>query len=221
MKKTLILLSMMLMGMWTNAQTLYAPLQQFADVCLQEKEAIRSESMKDNDRYEQLYTCMQAFADLPLTTGEKILNPSNNPSLEQMSGHIVFSLSFINMYLQQNMRDTYPHVFPYVPGASHREEKRERGQEYVIYHNSLLAPNSNATFSYNALAGEQQLIVIAEDDTPLDIKITSDKGTSLHVSTNAPKGVASQIWNEGEYAKMLITVTNPTNKYVSFVIAVH
>ena len=221
MKKTLILLSMMLMGMWTNAQTLYAPLQQFTDVCLQEKEAIRSESMKDNDRYEQLYTCMLTFTNLPLLTGEGILHPSNNPSLEQMAGHIVFSPSFINMYLQQHMTDTYPHVVPYVPGDTDRAGKSESDQEYVIYHNSLLAPNSNATFSYNALAGEQQLIVIAEDDTPLDIKITSDKGTSLHINTNAPKGVASQIWNEGESAKMHITVMNPTNKYVSFVIAVH
>ena len=129
MKKTLFLLSLMVVKSWICAQTLYAPLQQFADVCIQEKEAIRSESMDENDRFESLYTCMQTFAALPLKTGETILHPSNNLPIEMMAGHIVFSPAFINLYLQQNMTDSYPHIIPYIPSDT------ERGKKDIYYHN--------------------------------------------------------------------------------------
>ena len=205
-----------------NAQTLYAPLQLFADVCIQEKEAIRSESINKNDRFELLYTCMQTFANLPLKTGGSVLHPSNNLSIEKMAGHIVFSPSFINMYLQQNMTDSYLDVVPYIPGESDRAGQIDRApNEYIYYHNSLIEPNSEVTFYYNVSVGEQQVVIIAEDDTQLAIEITSEAGTSILLNTNAPQNVTSQIWNEENPSVVHIKVNNPTNKSVSFVLAAH
>lgn len=222
MKKTFILLSMMLIGTWMNAQSLYAPLQRFADACIQEKEAILSNSMDESDRFELLYTCLQTFVKLPLKTGDHVLNPSNNFPKEILSEHIVFSPAYIDGYLQKNMTDTYSHFIPYIPGDSERAgTPGYKKNEYVYYNNSLIVSNSNATFSYNISAGEQQLILIAEDDTPLEVEITSEAGTSILIDTNTPKGFASQIWHEENPSRIHITVRNPTDKHVSFVIAVY
>lgn len=219
MKKTLIILSMMLISTWMNAQTLYEPLQQFADVCFQEKKAIQIENPDYNQQYKQLYDCLKAFNCIPMRDGSKILHPSNTCVDELKEGHILFLPSFVAEYMVNKIPNPSTPSIPYVDNETRRSAAGEADTISIFYTNTMLCPNAIETFSYRVSAGEQQLIAIAEDDTPLVVEITSDKGTS--VSAGMKDGMVKLNWNEDNPSKILVKVNNPTNKYVSFVIAVH
>ena len=220
MKKTLILFSMMLIGTWMMAQTLYAPLQQFVDVCIQEKEALRVENPDYNKQYKQLFDCLVAFSTIPMRDGSKVLHPSNTCAGDSTTGHIIFSPSFVADYMDTKIPDPALHSIPY-DGLREPQPVRGKTDSVSIYFtNVMLCPDAMETFQFRVSAGEQQLVIIAEDDTPLELEIVSEAGTSLLSSIQA-QGVAKQIWSENIPTRITINVKNPASKHVSFVIAVH
>lgn len=220
MKKTLVLLSLMLMSTWMMAQTLYAPLQQFIDVCNQEKEALRVENPDFNKQYRQLFECLVAYSTIPMRDGSRVLHPSNTCADEPTAGHIIFSPSFVADYMDTQIPDPALHSIPYDGLREPQPVRGDKDSISIYFANVMLCPDAMETFQFRVSAGEQQLVVIAEDDTPLELEIHSEAGTSLTGSTQT-QGVARHIWSENSPTRINISVKNPASKHVSFVIAVH
>lgn len=221
MKKTFFLFTIVLTSTWLNAQILYAPLQQFADACIQEKNAIQVENPDYNQQYKQLFDCLKAFNKIPMKDGSKVLHPSNTCISEPLDGHILFIPSFVADYMANKIPNPYSPIPPYIDNETRRSRPGEADTISIYYTNVMLCPNAIETFNYRVSAGEQQLIVIAEDDTQLSIVITSETGTSISTSTNVQESIVKHIWNEESSTKIQVTIKNTTNKHISFVIAVH
>ena len=198
---------------------MYVYLQQFADACVLEKEAIRVENPDHNKQYKQLYDCLKAFNKIPMRDGSKILHPSNSCSGESTDGHMLFLPTFVKDYMT-NIPEANSKDIPYVDNDVRRDRPDEVDSISIFYANAILCPNGIESFTYRVSEGTQQIIVIAEDETILDVEITSKSGTSITTSTNS-QAIVQQIWDEPSPSTVCIKVKNPTDKHVTFVIAVH
>ena len=221
MKKTLIVLSLLLACTGMRGQTLYTHLQHFTDACLQEEAAIRVENPDYNTQLEQLQATLKAFMKIPMRDGSRALHPSQSCSEASLDGHILFLPTYVAGYIENKIPDAFSTDVPYVDNETTRSRPGEVDSISIYYTNVVLCPNGTETFSYRVSAGEQQLIVLAEDDTPLAVSVSSEAGTNLASSTDAPQGVAKQVWRESAASRVTVRVSNPTDKHVSFVIAVH
>lgn len=220
MRKTLIFLSLTLISKWMVAQTLYAPLEQFVEACLLEKEALRVENPDYSQQYKQLFDCLKSFSTIPMRDGSIALHPSNICAGDSTTGHIIFSPSFVADYMDNQIPDPDLPGIPYDGILDSRHVRGKTDSVSIFYTNTMLCPDAMETFQFRVSAGEQQFVIIAEDDTPLEIEINSEAGTSLK-STTQMQGVAKHIWRENRPTKIYINVKNPASKHVSFVIAVH
>lgn len=218
MKRTILIPVLLTCAYALSAQNLSQHMQQFADLCLSQREAIRT-PQPDYDRlFEQLYNCLKTYTTLPLEQGASILHPDHTFSHEELAGHILFAPDYLADYLTHNIPDPYTESVQYVTVPEH---KRATDEDKVIYHNSLLLPLSEVNFRYRVSQGEQQLFVLAEDDTQLDVTVTTGTQETT-VSTSPDNRPAQCIWMEDKpYAMVKVNVKNTSDKHVSFVIAVY
>lgn len=225
--RTLLLLLILTGALTLHAQTLYAPLEQFAKACVAEKQALRVEQPDYDEQFEQLYVCLKTFTRLPLRDGQLLLHPSSACRDSLKSGHILFSPSYVTNYLNGKIPNPYSHSFPYVnnpmvirSSTGHVVLEGEVDTVSVYYVNAVTCPDADAQFEYSVSAGCQQLILLSEDDTPLEVTVSSDAGTAV-LRTNEPRGYAQYLWTEQTSSTVRVHVKNPSDRPVSFVIAVH
>ena len=211
---------------FVHARMLYAPLEQFAQACLTEKQLLSTEQPDQDLQFEQLYACVKSFTVLPLINGPAFLHPSRSCSAVARNEHITFSPFYLVEYMNGNIPNPYTHSFPYAVNepvhisTNYVAVDGEVDTVSIYYVNAILCPNGEERFEYDITAGEQQLVVIAEDDTPLEITVASE-ATQTVLRTDTPQGFAQYIWDEAQPAKAHVSVTNPSDRPVSFVIAVH
>lgn len=208
------------------ARALYAPLEQFAHACLKEKQLLSTEQPDQDMQFEQLYACLKSFTVLPLINGPAFLHPSRSCTDVARNEHITFSPFYLVEYMNGNIPNPYTHSFPYAANepvhisTNYVAVDGETDTVSIYYVNAVLCPLGEERFEYNITAGEQQLVVIAEDDTALEVVIrTETDQTVLH--TDTPQGFAQRIWDEAQAATAHVSVKNPSDRPVSFVIAVH
>lgn len=212
---------------FAHAHTLYAPLEQFAGTCVLTKQAMMVQEPDYDQQFEQVYSYLKIFTGLPLVNGPGILHPSRSCTEEARSKHITFSPTYLVDYLNGNIPNPYTHSFPYAFNQPVRPADTgyivrdgEADTVSIYYVNSVLCPNGEEQFEYTVSAGEQQMVLIAEDDTPLEIEMSSEAGTAV-LRTDMPQGYAQRIWSEMEPNTVHVVVKNPSDLPVSFVIAVH
>ena len=220
MPKPIIAAFALLMSILAPCTANAAPnaLQQFADACVQQRSAIRSPQNDHDKQFELLYDCLKTFTTLPLDNGAKTLHPTHIYSDEELAGHIVFSPEYVVRFLTEEIPDPYTHSLQYVTTP---DSKRATDEDKVFYLNSLLSPDAEESFWYRVSQGEQQLIVIAEDNTPLDVSIETG-GATTTLSTASGNGLVQHIWQEEKpYAMVKVRVSNSSQQPVSFVLAVY
>ena len=225
-KRLLLLTVLTATFSFVHARTLYAPLEQFAHACLTEKQLLSTEQPDADMQFEQLYACVKSFTALPLINGPAYLHPSRSCASVARTEHITFSPFYLVEYMNGNIPNPYTHSFPYAVNepvhisTNYVAVDGEVDTISIYYVNAILCPNGEETFEYAVTAGEQQLVVIAEDDTPLEIAIRSEAEKTV-LRTDTPQGFAHYIWDEAQAATAHISVINPSDKPISFVIAVH
>jgi len=228
MKRKLGFLTTMLVTTWTiNAQTMYAPLAQFADACVQMKQAIWVEKPDYEKQFEQLDSCLNVLVELPLVENSPLINASHSCGEQTFDGHLVFSPAYIADYLNGKIPDPRKISFPYlfnepVSGVQKKRETKptEVDMESIYYTNALVCPYSEETIRYKVTADTQYMVVVAENDTPLEVIMTASNGTEIRDNTS--NGKAQLIWQTTEkLCYITVNVVNPSNKHVSFVIAIY
>ena len=226
MKQIFVISILTLCALSLHAQTLFEPLRQFAEACVMEKQALDVQNPDYNKQFDQLLTSMKLFAGVQIEDGSRVLHPSYVCQDANLDNHIIFAPTYIADYLNGKIPDPYAKMFPYVQDVPIRvisPEKTVRGeQDSTVYAvNKVLCPNSYEAFSYRVSAGEQQLIVVAENDTPLKIEVVTSAGTTV-IRPDQQTGFAQHIWNEtGNHRSIFVRILNPTDKQVSFVFAAH
>ena len=204
-----------------QAQMLFAPLRSFAEVCVREKTTLRVADADQDEQFRQLYSCLEDFSNLPIQEDLFFLHASFLFSEKELEGHIVFSPDYVADYLTNRISDPRTKSVPYIRDAERRVDYQQ-GKNIIVYGNCLAYPEADVTFAYHVDRGEQQLVVVAEDDTPLEIEIRSESGYTAVVRSDMPEGFAQHLWEEAQdYTSVHVSVRNPAQHAVSFVIAVH
>ena len=228
MKRQLGLLTAILVGIvFSHAQTMYAPLAQFADACVQMKQAIWVENPDYNKQFEQLDACLNVLVELPLVENSPLINASHSCGEQTFDGHLVFSPAYIADYLNRKIPDPRQISFPYLFNEPVSGEQKNRDtkptevdMESIYYLNALVCPNSEETIRYRVTAGTQYMIVIAENDTPLDVIMTASNGDEIR--DNTASGKAQLIWQTTDkLCYVTVKVVNTSDKHVSFVMAIY
>ena len=210
-------------------QELIRPVQVFAEVCLQQKEAMLTPTPNYSRQYLQLFDCLKQYTTIPIQPGQALLHPTFVYSEEEMNKHLLFSPDYIGDYMLGKIPDPYTHSFPYnvaIDESFRQVEEQARAvttetKDTMIYYcNTIAEAQIFNGFDYRVIPGAQQVVVIAEDDTPLEVQINSKAGEAV-LFTDPTSGIVQRVWNEDEQGIVSVKVLNHTDKDVAFVIAVY
>ena len=212
-----------------HAQQLIRPMRLFVDVCLRQKEAMLNPTPNYSKQYLQLFDCLKIYTDIPIQPGRNIMHPTMDYPEEELNKHLLFSPDYIGDYMLGKIPDPYTHSFPYnvsIDESFRQVEEQARAvttetkDSTIYYCNTLAEAQIFNGFDYRIIPGEQQIVVIAEDDTPLEVQINSKMGEMI-LFTDPHSGIVQHVWNADEQDIVSVKVINHTDKDVAFVIAVY
>lgn len=230
MKRLIPIATAVMIAVSADAQRLFGPLQEFAETCVNEKTAIRVERPDYDIQYIELYKCLKAWTTIPLKNAKNSFHPSVSYADSDFRGHIVFSAEYISDYMQGKIPDPYTRTFPndVQIDESFRKLDREvrsgmqpRTDSTIYFVNSLVSAAVPVEFSFRISSGEQQIVVLSENETPLLVEVSSNSGTHS-LTVDGKTDFAKLIWQEStEYARLVIKVSTRAEQPTSFVLAFH
>ena len=229
MKKSLSLFAIAMLTLApAQGQTLVPFLHKFADLCLEERRVIMTQKPDYNEQYSQLYDCLKGFAQLSLRESSDIFHPSMSFTDADFRGHLKFSPEYICDYMSGTIPDPYTRSFPFDVSTVDAFRELDRvvraigaPTDTTVYYTNAIAPTEIAIdFSYEVEAGEQQLLIITENNTPLEVVISSP--SKYEILKTDESGILKKVWNEQEDdAVVRLSVTQHSAKPVSFVLSVY
>lgn len=218
MRRYFFILVGLLMAMIGNAKTLSAPMREFIELCIREREIVLQENSSYDKQYKQLFELREEFLHLSAKESAICIHPHNEYSASDFRGHILFSPTYISRKL--DAIDDEPDVTPPYADDYHKGESDEDSE--ICYFNSLVSSSNPDTLSYYpSQTDEQQIVVIGENNTPLEIEIVSGSKKST-IQTDPDSGIAVYVWKEEDLESAIsVSVKTKSDKKVSFVIAVY
>lgn len=200
----LLLIAILLLPDNSISQNLSPKLESFKKVCLETRKAI-----EDIDA-QTVNTCKKTFSKLEKDIRELTLEPVSFDKEIPLTGHIVFHSSFLDSLLLNDFR------FALVDFDLHNIN---RGESDIYVSHKVLPAGKTISYKYVGM-GEMELLIVAENETDIQIQINSNGETPSNQSTDT-KGLAEFIWTlpTDDSYDVVISITNPSDQDVSCAIA--
>lgn len=186
------------------SQNLSSKLESFKNVCIDTRKAI-----KDIDA-QTVNSCKKTFSKLEKDIRELTLKPVSSDKEIPLTGHIVFHSSFLDSLLLNDFR------FALVDFDLHNIN---RGESDIYVSHKVLPAGKTISYKYVGM-GEMELLIVAENETDIQIQINSNGETHSNQSTDT-KGLVEFIWTlpTDDSYDVVISITNLSDQDVSCAIA--
>ncbi len=218
------------------------PIHQFAQICIEEREALLRQKDDPDRLFLALEDCYSKLSSVKLNLYEQspYLYPSKSFKESDFEGHIQFSRLFVLNYLQYKISPYYSASLPFDvmrqqlerqsqsprslwerPGVANLIIESPKENKIILTHNALLDSTSCITYSYLIDKGKQYLVVITEDKTkPFTVVLEDAQASPITLNTD-DNGIIYYEWKSKKSGKVRLTVTTPSEKLRSFVVAVN
>lgn len=188
-----------------QAQQLSEPLETFKQNCLSERAFAQAADLDGLDR------CAKAFRRMSIAPlAHDVLTPHEADTLAR-AGHLQFSAKYIDTLI-----------------ICHLERMQIKSDLHITFRNTMadisishqgIPARSHRSFTFRGL-GQQEFLVISEDEGDLRIEVTHPATNTHYVSGATDNGVQAFSWDIGEEeSPCTLTIVNPTDRDILCVIA--
>ena len=181
-------------------------IQEFLDVCIKERRCVA-----DND-LSGIADCISIFREMNNKEFDpKMCKVSQVSAPSAFEGHLLFTADYLEALLTDKMDDES------VEEDEHSMRARPEGD--LLYVHCLIPARGTTTLQYEG-EGFMELIVICEHEQLLGVKIdVNEHDFHYRCPNKTPDGIRYHQWTMQGEGLVKVSITNPTNRPVSVVLA--